>query len=199
MIAKQFPDPANPYVLRAAQDGDLFILLVSRNEHPNLFQHQHELQSICGGSIMVPVHVTAQRFEYQGNTCLQELGYELRYNLLDFPPFPIHAVSYRSVYSPYRQRFILKWIAELSKPLQHFSKLVEKTLHSTGHRSLYQAGWISSWITALEDVENARLPFYLDKVEIPSPLFVGSEVIISRVNGQNDFTYLDRFSLNNNT
>lgn len=196
MDAVHFPHPENPYVLRATQDGDLFILLAPANEHPQLVQHQKMLQASCGGIIAAPVHVTAQRFEDQEGICIQELSRQLRAELLDFPPFPIHAVSYRSIFSPYRQGFILKWVAEVSNALQDFSYLVEKALNTAGYRSLYQSGWVSSWITALECIDCSKLPIYLDNIEIPDPLFVGSQVITSRINGQNDYLTLDQFALN---
>lgn len=195
MIAKRSPDPENPYILRAVKDGDLCILLVPENESSQLLQHQQELQDICGGSIMKPVHLTARRIENQDGASLQALSKMLRANLHDFPPVPIRAVSFRSLYSPYRQAFLLKWVAELNEPIRHFSKVVENIVLTAGYRSLYQPGWISTWITALEGIEYSRLPIYLDMIEIPLPLFIGSEIIISQINGKDDYIILDQFAL----
>lgn len=199
MTASRYPDPENPYVLRTVQDGDLCILLAPGNEHRQLEHHQQELQATCGGTVMTLVHLTAQRIEEQGDSSLGALSKELRNNLLDSPPLPIRAVSFRSLYSPDRKAFLLKWVVELSEPLRHFSKLVEKTIQAAGFRSLYHPGWISTWITALEGIECARLPVYLDKIQIPYPLFIGSEVIITQINGQNDYIILDQFTLNSKT
>jgi hypothetical protein len=195
MISRNFPDPENPYIFRATQDGDLFILLAPTNEVLPLLRHQKELQSLCYGSIPSPVHVTVQRFEDQDGACFQKLVDELHAKLCDFQSFPIHAVSFRSLFSSYQQAFLLKWVAEMSEPLHSFSALVEATLHTCGYKSLYQPGWISTWITALEGIDCSRLPVHMDEFEIPSPLFIGSQVIISRINGKNDYTYLDQFPL----
>lgn len=196
MIAKAFPLPENPEALRAAQSGDLCILLVSEGDDEQLRKHQDVLQRIAGGSIASPVHLTAQRIEALDGAVLEDFVQELRFKLLDCTPFPINPISFRSIYDPYRKSFILKWITELSEPLHIFSRLVEQAVLKSGYKSLYQPGWISTWITALEGIHNRQLPRYLDNIALPEPLFVGSEVVISRINGKNDYIFLDRFSLN---
>jgi hypothetical protein len=197
MTARHIPDPENSYMFRQAKNRDLCILLIPGKENSQLLQHQNELQSICGGKVMRPVHLTAQRIEEQDGSSLEALSSKLRANLLDFPPMPIRAVSFRSLYSPYRKAFLLKWVAEMNEPLRLFSEQVEKTIHAAGYRSLYQPGWISTWITALEGIKCASLPVYLDNIEIPLPLFIGSEIIISQINGRDDYIILDQFALNN--
>jgi hypothetical protein len=195
MIAKLTPLPENPNALRAAQSGDLCILLVPGVDRKLLVDHQRKLQEICGGQITSPVHVTTQRIEARDYARLEKLTEELRSQLLDFTPFPIDAASFRSIYDPYRKSYILKWIAELSKPLQQFSQAIEHIVYTTGYKSLYTRKWISTWISALEGIDDTQLPLYLDEIEIPQPLFIGTEVIISKINGQNEYIFLDRFAI----
>ena len=69
-----------------------------------------------------------------------------------FHPFPITALSYVPLYSAFREVNLLKWRIRTDVELYRFTMLVDGVLEAAGIQSIYPQGWVSSLVTALEDI-----------------------------------------------
>lgn len=181
------------------KQGDLFILLAPTAISPELAEHHLALQAQFGGRRIAPVHYTCQRFIFPDESNLPGFVAQLKLHLAGFPPFPIRAYSIVTLYSEFRRGRVLKWRIDLSEPIQRLTAVVAATLTasgaSSGAKSLYPPGWISSLITALEGIERMGLDINLDEFEIPQPLFVAEQVLLTRYGGHAAFTVVDHFPL----
>jgi hypothetical protein len=187
--------------VRPAREDDICILLYSNDiaENELLVDSQAILQSILGGRIVTPVHLTSHRFEVLENHNLQRLIQNLADRLENFTPFPITALSYVPLYSAFRDVNLLKWRIRTSVELYQYTILVDGVLDAAGIPSIFPPGWVSSLVTALENIpelcyDRTELNVNLQLVKEPFPrhLFTANEIAISRVRGPEEFEIIER-------
>ena len=118
---------------------------------------------------------------------------------LDLAHFPITAVSYVPLYSAFREVNLLKWRIRTDVELYRFTMLVDGVLEAAGIHSIYPQGWVSSLVTALEDIpelcyDRQELNQNLQLVKEPFPrhLFTANEIALSRVKGPEKYEILER-------
>jgi len=190
--------------VRPAKEDDICILLYTNNleENAHLRGSQAILQTILGGRIVSPVHLTSHRFEVQDDKAIQLLIENLSDHLERFRQFPITAVSYVPLYSAFREVNLLKWRIRTDVELYRFTMLVDGVLDAAGIHSIYPAGWVSSLVTALEDIpelcydrQELNQNLQLAKEPFPRHLFTVNEIALSRVKGPEEYEILERIAL----
>jgi hypothetical protein len=190
--------------VRPAKEDDICILLYTNNleENAHLRGSQAVLQEILGGRIVTPVHLTSHRFEVQDEQNMARLIRNLSDLLERFRSFPITAVSYVPLYSAFREVNLLKWRIRTDVELYRFTMLVDGVLESAGIHSIYPQGWVSSLVTALEDIpelcydrQELNQNLQLVKESFPRHLFTANEIALSRVKGPEEYEILERIAL----
>jgi len=190
--------------VRPAKEDDICILIYTNNmeENAHLRGSQAILQTILGGRVVSPVHLTSHRFEVQDEATMSLLIRNLSDLLERFHPFPLIAVSYVPLYSAYREVNLLKWRIRTSVELYEFTMKVDSVLDEVGIQSIYPQGWVSSLVTALEDIpelcyDRQELNENLQLVKEPFPrhLFTANEIAFSRVKGPEEYEILERILL----
>jgi hypothetical protein len=198
--------------IRPARQDDICILLYSNDLEENAFLRgsQAILQGILGGRVVTPVHLTSHRFEGQDDKTVLRLVQNLADRLenaggdIDHrgcKPFPITALSYVPLYSAFREVNLLKWRIRTSVELYQYTMLVDEVLSAIGIPSIFPEGWVSSLVTALEDIpelcsDRQELNQKLQSVQDPLPrqLFTANEIALSRVKGPEEFEILERIA-----
>lgn len=189
--------------IRPAREDDICILVYSNDidENTHLLERQQVLQTILGGRVVTPVHLTSHRFEIPNGNNLSILVDDLTHRLKKFHPFPITAISYVPLYSAFREVNLLKWRIRTGVDLYQFTMLVDGLLEVAGFHSIFPEGWVSSLVTVLEDIPelcydrqelNQNLQFV--KEPFPRHLFTANEIALSRVKGPEEFEILERIS-----
>jgi hypothetical protein len=190
--------------VRPAKEDDICILVYTNNleENAHMRGSQAVLQNILGGRIVVPVHLTSHRFEAQDARVVDLLLQDLADKLKRFHPFPITALSYVPLYSAFREVNLLKWRIRTNVELYEFTMKVNSVLEASGIQSIYPPGWVSSLVTALEDIpeiiyDRHELNQSLQIVKEPFPrhLFTANEVALSRVKGPEEYETLEKIVL----
>lgn len=184
-------EPENIYA-RPARLGDICVLLepTQKEEINHLRQRQLSLQSLFGGTPIEDVHLTCQRFACQDEHLVQGFVQTLTRALAIVEPFPFTALSLKTLDSPLRQTNILKWHIQITQTLQRFVSIAEHTLLATGITPLYLSGFVSSLVAALRGVPELNsddLPSYS---VFPHHLFTAGKVVLSKINGLNEFETL---------
>jgi hypothetical protein len=190
--------------VRPAKEDDICILIYSNNldENAHLRGSQAILQTILGGRVVTPVHLTSHRFEVQDDARMKNLIRNLADALERFHPFPITAVSYVPLYSAYREVNLLKWRIRTSVELYEYTAKVDRVLERAGVRSIYPEGWVSSLVTALEDIpelcydrQELNQNLQVAKEPFPRHLFTVNEIAISQVKGPEEYEILEKIML----
>jgi hypothetical protein len=204
--SEQPEDTLAQKAVRPAREDDICILLYSNDleENAHLRGSQAILQTILGGRIVSPVHLTSHRFEIQDDKTIQLLIQDLADLMERFHPFPITALSYVPLYSAFRDVNLLKWRIRTSVALHQFVMKVDSALETAGIHSIFPAGWVSSLVTALEDIpelcyDRQELNQDLQFVREPFPrqLFTANEIALSRVKGPEEYEILEKLPINN--
>jgi hypothetical protein len=190
--------------VRPAKEDDICILIYTNDleENAHIRGSQAILQGILGGRIVTPVHLTSHRFEVQDDDTTKRLIQNLADRLERFHPFPITAMSYVPLYSAFREVNLLKWRIRTSVELYEFTMLVDKVLDTIGIQCIYPPGWVSSLVTALEDIpeiiydrHELNQSLQIAKEPFPRHLFTANEVALSRVKGPEEYETLERITL----
>jgi hypothetical protein len=190
--------------VRPAKEDDICILIYTNDmeENAHMRGSQAILQTILGGRVVFPVHLTSHRFEVQDDKSIKRLIQNLSDILERFHPFPITAVSFVPLYSAFREVNLLKWRIRTSVELYEFTMKVDGVLEAAGIRSIYPPGWVSSLVTALEDIPDLCFDRHelnqdlrLAKEPFPRHLFTANEIALSRVKGPEEFEILERITL----
>lgn len=190
--------------VRPAKEDDICLLVYTHDleENAHLRGSQALLQTILGGRVVTPVHLTSHRFEVQDDKAIQSLILSLSGRLERFRPFPLTAVSYVPLYSAFREVNLLKWRIRTDVELYRFTMLVDGVLETAGIHSIYPQGWVSSLVTALEDIpelcfDRHELNQNLQLVAEPFPrhLFTANEIALSRVKGPEEYEILEQIAL----
>ena len=190
--------------VRPAREDDICILLYSNDLEENalLRGSQAILQSILGGRVVTPVHLTSHRFEVQSDKNIQRLIQNLSDRLENMSPFPITALSYVPLYSAFRDVNLLKWRIRTNVELYQYTMAVDGVLDASGIQSIFPPGWVSSLVTALEDIpelcydrQELNRNLQLAKEPFPRLLFTANEIALSRVKGPEEFEILERILL----
>ncbi|MFQ5856772.1 MAG: hypothetical protein ACE5LU_14150 [Anaerolineae bacterium] len=189
-------EPKNIYA-RPARFGDICVLLepTQKEEIKLLRQRQTPLQSLFGGILIEDVHLTCQRFACQDKHLMQGFVQNLTRALAIVEPFPFTALSLKMLYSPLRQTNILKWHVQVTENLQRFVAIVEHTLLATDITPLYPSGFVSSLVAALRGVPELNSNNLSDHNVFPHHLFAADKVVLSKINGLNEFETLATFRL----
>ncbi len=184
---------------RPALPGDYCILLAPAQDAnlERLRRHQVDLQLMFGGRLPEPTHLTCNRFEVSAERIPDEdriaaLQHELAIRLAKTRPFSLKPVAYLPQYSPLRYVHILKWQVEADDNLRRLHELIEEALDASGSMSLYPRGWVSTLVTALEDIQSIKLDSQAVSVPLCNPLFTVGEVLITHIRAQNDFRLIAR-------
>ena len=197
-------DTLSLMAVRPAKEDDICILVYTNDSKENelLRSSQEILQTILGGRIVSPVHLTSHRFEIPNDEIFKLLVQNLTDLLESFHSFSITALSYVPLYSAFRDVNLLKWRIRTSVELYEFTMLVDGALEAAGIQPIFPPGWISSLVTALEDIpelcyDRQELNQNLQLVKAPFPrhLFTAREIAISRVKGPEEFEILERIAL----
>jgi len=190
--------------VRPAKEDDICILVYTNDmeEIAHMRGSQAVLQSILGGRVVAPVHLTSHRFEVRDEATLKLLIQKLSDLLERFHPFPITVVSYVPLYSAFREVNLLKWRIRTSVELYEFTMKVDGVLEALGIHSIYPPGWVSSLVTALEDIpelcydrQELNQNLQLAKETFPRHLFTANEIALSRVKGPEEYEQLERITL----
>ncbi len=190
--------------VRPAKEDDICILLYTSNleEIAHMRGSQAILQGILGGRIVTPVHLTSHRFEAQDPKVVGMLLQDLADKLERFRPFPITALSYVPLYSTFREVNLLKWRIRTNVELYEFTTKVNSVLEAIGIQSIYPSGWVSSLVTALEDIpeiiydrHELNQSLQVAKEPFPRHLFTANEVALSRVKGPEEYEILEKITL----
>jgi len=184
-------------LIRGGQPGDICLLLESDipAEIVALRQHQESLRSIFGGQAMVPVHLTCQRFILADPSYYSCLLDKLKNLVNDFRSFTLYAQGLVPLYSQYRKINILKWDTIFDPLLVDFSANLEKLLDNTWSKSMYTSGSVSTWVTALVNI-NSEIPKNLEQLsDFPYPLFTPRILTLSKLLGPSKFEIMDKIPL----
>jgi hypothetical protein len=184
-------------LIRGGQPGDICLLLETDNpaETAALRQHQASLKSIFGGQEMVPVHLTCQRFILADPSYYPILFEKLKNLANGFQSFTLHAQGLVPLYSPYRKTNLLKWETVPDPLLVDFSARLEKLLDNTWSTSLYSPGSVSTWVTALVNINPEPLQDLEQLPSFPHPLFTPRILTVSKLLGPSEFEIMDRIPL----
>jgi hypothetical protein len=183
--------------LRGGQPGDICLLLETDipAEIAALRQNQASLKRIFGGQEMELVHLTCQRFILADSSYYPIFFEKLKHLASGFQSFTLHAQGLVPLYSPYRKTNILKWEAIIDPLLVDFSAQLEKLLDNTWSTSLYSPGSISTWVTALVNVNPEPLQDLEQLPSFPHPLFTPRLLTVSKLLGPSEFEIMDRIPL----
>ena len=179
---------------RPARPGDYCVLLASA-DGPGLIRlrrYQEVLQSVYGGRPSEPVHLTCNRFERGASARISTFINTLAARLTHFQNFPVVPQSYLPQFSPSRNINILKWKVSSSDDLVKIHAIIEASIAEAGHVSMYPPGWLSTLVTALEDIKVFTPDKSTIDLTLPHPLFIAGEIIISRVNNFDNFQTIER-------
>ena len=183
--------------VRPAKFGDICVLLepIAKDEIIYLRQRQMPLQALFGGSPIENVHLSCQRFEAQDERLLQGLVQNLNSALSAVQPFALTALGLETLYAQVRQTNILKWRIQVTPDLQRFIESVENVLIATGITPLYTSGWVPSLVSALKGVPEINLNSVPNTIAFPYHLFTAHKVVLSRIDGPNEFEVLATIQL----
>ena len=183
--------------LRIGQPGDLTLLLEPSDpaEIDTLRQYQIALQSLYGGKLMEPVHLTCQRFTLTDEQQYPRLVEILTAFASHSETFTLQAQGLLPFYSEYRQAYLLKWEIVLDPRLKSCSARLERVLKTPWITSLYTPGWVSTLVTALEDIHTEPSPGKVDLPSYPYPLFTPGILTISKLHEPSNFEILDKIPL----
>lgn len=177
--------------VETAKPGDVCVLLEpSSNEHAAIKRQQQSLQSIFGGRIHRRIHLTCQRFSLTNDQLVPLLITRFQEGLKMIHPFPLIATSLVSFYAEFWQSHLLRWKIHTSRELHAARIAIEKVLISTNLTPHYPSNWNPTLVTALEEITILDIKNELEKFDFPYPLFNAYQVVLSRINGINDFDIL---------
>lgn len=180
----------HPYqARRPVQPGDVNILLAAESTTPALLKHQLDLQARFGGRLLAPVHLTFQRLVLPHER-LPFLVEQFQHKLEHFTPFPVYATDITWIYSSFRQGYILKWVSTSSAKWLHFCQIGQAILQQSHLSGLYPDDRQPPLITALVGIEKPTQEAAKPEMVYPKPLFIASRLLISQIDGPNEFTIL---------
>ncbi len=118
-----------PSPQRAAQPGDIFLLLVpSGEELERLRREQHAMQAQFGGEIVRPIHITVERFAPQNGAPPLECVAKVQDSLSTIRSFPVKTDAIIQFFAPYWQSYVLRWRVERSPEWINFRDQIQTTL-----------------------------------------------------------------------
>ncbi|RMH68382.1 MAG: hypothetical protein D6675_16220 [Gemmatimonadetes bacterium] len=184
--------------VRTAIPGDICVLLEPDEVELELVRtKQKSLQAIFGGHFHSRVHLTCQRFALPDDQLQSELIHHLRERLMTYPPFTLTAVSLISFYAEFWQSYLLRWKIRTTEPLHRFRLTVEEALHKIDITPHYPSNWNPTLVTALEEISILKTERYLAAMNFPYQLFRVRQVVLSKINGVNNFEILETIPLEN--
>lgn len=155
-----------------------------------------------GGRATDPIHLTCNRFVAESAAEIDRVVAALKTRLADLQSFPMIGLSYFPQFSPLRHINILKWRVQPDENLRLIHLDIELALKDARLTSQYPPGWVSSLVTALEDIQPAEVaggyPAGNNIVSIPtpSPLFNVGEVLITYIQSRTEFRKIAHVPLN---
>jgi len=178
--------------LRAAQPGDLFLLLLPTADPqatPPIWQT--EWQARYGGNCTQPLHVSIQRFTCTDPAQLPALADALQMATTAHKAIPVAGIALQPLLSGFRQNLILKCRLQQNAALHALSDLTRAQL--TQQNLIPDFPWYPDLITVLEDID--PIPVGQILLPTPQPLFIGNELLLSRVIARNTYLPIRQWQL----
>ncbi len=181
-------------VVRAAQPGDLFILLTPDEQtQATAPSWQKEWQARYGGRCTQPLHVSIQRFACAEPAQLAAFMDALQVATLSTKPIALTGIALQPLRSRFRQHTILKCRLQPNRALHALADLMRGQL--TQHRLIPDFPWYPDLVTVLEDIDT--MPEGETRLRAPQPRLIGSQLLLSRVIAQNIYLPLRQWRLLN--
>lgn len=182
--------PPNP---RAAQPGDIFLLLIPSGEDLERLRHeQRAMQVQYGGHPVEPIHITVERFSPQEPQLPRECVTKLRDSLAAVQPFSIEANAIIQFLAPYWQSYVLRWRVQQSSAWVNFREQIKATLKDIDCPSHFvRRRHATCTILKLENKVTLPTP----PPEISLPLFIVKELRISTLRDDGYFEVLEKLKI----
>jgi hypothetical protein len=181
-------------VVRAARSGDVIVMLaMDTNEiPPHLALHLQSLQKLVAGFPPDMIHVTLQRYGSKTISSGYQLFDRLKKMKAALDSFDVVADGYLPVFSDFLDKYLLKWTIPGSLPLRCWYRLVDEIGSEVGLQPLYLRQGYGAWVTALLEIDPARID-QLDHCSIPNPLFRVCRLVVSRLLDRGNYELLGEF------
>jgi hypothetical protein len=177
-----------------AKPGDVCVLVLPEpDDADRLRQLQMSLQSVFGGTLHEPVHLTCQRFRMAHDDPLPGIIQNLEATLAIVPPVSVVAASVVQVEHPFWQSSLLRWRIEATDEVRRLATAIEDGLVAAGITPHFprDSGWAPTLVTALEGITPEEdLDHRPSKDLFPLYLFTGRWVVLSRILGRREFEIL---------
>jgi hypothetical protein len=183
--------------LRPARPGDICVLLAPSAEETLqvVRPRQLYLQRLFGGEVADFVHLTCQRFLIQ-DEWLPNVVQQLRTQGATIQPFSMVATSLVQWRAGAGHGRSLRWGIALTRDLRRVGALISGVLAKTGAAPLYAAGWHSTMVIALEDINELTIdPNFLADQSFPFPLFMAQQLVLTRIKAIGQYETLDTIPL----
>lgn len=182
-----------PLTPRAAQPGDIFLLLVPSNgDLERLGNEQQRWQTLHGGQPVDPIHITVERFSPDNQQLPTACVAKLSDNLAQMQAFPIQADAIIQFFAPYWQCYVLRWRIERSPEWIHFRDQIKSTLEDI-HCPSHFIRRRHATCTILKLEKKVHLPS--PPPEISMPLFTVQELRISTLRNDRNFEVLEKLKI----
>lgn len=176
----------------AAQPGDLFILLTPTAQAQTITPTwQKTWQARYGGQCTQPLHASLQRFSCTDPAQLTMLVDALQRTTVSIKAIPLVGIALQPLLSGFRQNTILKCRLQHHTALSTLATTIREQL--TQHDLIPDFPWYPELVTVLEDID--PLPADEIRLHAPQPLFMGSQLVLSRVVARNTYTQLWQWQL----
>jgi len=180
---------------RAAQPGDIFLLLVpSAQELHQFHQWQNELSQRYGGQPVEFIHITCQRFSPGADRleipCIEHLTNDLQ----NTRPFKIFADLLIQFYAPYWHRYVLRWRVQETELYSQFRERLNTILNKINCQSHFDRQRHAT-CTLLNLDEKIDLEFNTPKISLPTILFTAKFLWVSKLQDNENFEILKIISL----
>jgi hypothetical protein len=181
---------------RVAKPGDIFLLLVpTAQELHHLRQQQTMLQARYGGQMVPLLHITCQRFTAQEEALEASCIDIFKKELSDIQPFTIYTDMLIQFFAPYWQKQVLRWRVQETDEYASFRDRLDVTLKKTNCCSQFDRYRFAT-CTAL----NLENPIELEEnppgFSFPAILFTAKELLVSKLEDENQFEILSTITLN---
>ncbi len=182
--------------VRAAQLGDLFLLLLPAEQRQATTPTWQTMWQACyGGRYTQPLHVSLQRFRCADPAQLTALLETLPVATTAIDPIALTGIGLQPLLSHFRQNTILKCRLQPNTALHALADLMRVQL--TQQNLIPDFPWYPDLVTVLEGI--APLPAREIMLDAPQPLFVGSQLLLSRVVARNHYLPLGQWQFVNQT
>lgn len=177
-----------------AEPGNLFILLAPANQLAA--DEQVWLDALAerfGGHPLDLIHVSCQRFVCSDPNLLRSLQATLRQRTRQLRPIPITGLELLPLYSPFHEAQLLKCRVQINAGLAQLDQLVAWLLQSYAIQPEFPA--LSDLVTLLAEIDPLPPEQPIVATELPRQLFLGDQLMVSRINQQRDFEILWQWRL----